>query len=696
VKCTTWLKWATAILVTMLFMGGWATTGIVGAQASTWHVATDGSDITGDGSEAKPFATIQQGIVMASDGDTVLVHPGIYRETIDFVGKNIVVGSLLVTTGDEGYIHQTVIDGHQDGHVVTFENGEAATATLSGFTIANGYAHGASSPGYHGGGIFCLDSNPTLTHLKVSGNETTNEGGGLFFDHCSSTVQDVVVTNNLAGRGGGGIRYSYGSASLENVIVAHNSARGDGAISFTRITVGAIVNEGDHSSGACWGDYDNDGWLDLFVANWAGENNFLYHNNSDGTFEKITSGAVVNDGGWSRGCTWGDYDNDGFLDLFVSNDGGGNFLYHNDGGASFSRVLTGPIAQDWGNCYGTAWVDYDNDGWLDLFVARHTNDDNLLYHNLGDGTFERITAGDVANNGGYSVPASWGDYDGDGCADLFVGNVNYQDNFLYHNNCDGTFTRITDSPITMDDGFSGSGNWVDYDNDQDLDLFVANVDDENFLFRNNGDGTFTEILTSVIVAEGDVHDSSWADLDNDGDMDLYMGAVHTSHRLYQNDGGGTFTPVTGVPVVEDSSSEIGIWGDYDNDGDLDLFVTSPGLGRNFLYRNESTENHWINVKLIGTASSRTAIGARVTVSATINGVSVDQIREVSGSTGGFGQDSLNVEFGLGDAAIIDSIVVEWPSGIVQVLGHVTVDRFMTIREPDHWMFLPVVMRNQEP
>jgi hypothetical protein len=224
-KPTTLLKWGTVILMTMVFIGGGSYTACIMAQANTWHVATDGSDITGDGSEAKPFATIQHGIDMASNGDTVLVHPGIYRETISFMGKNIIVGSLFVTTGDEGYIHQTIIDGNREDHVVTFENGEAATARLSGFTIANGYAHGAY-PEYNGGGVFCRNSNPTLTHLKVSGNEATNEGAGLYFEHCSATVQDVIVTHNLASSGGGGIRYSYGSVSLENVIVAHNSSRG--------------------------------------------------------------------------------------------------------------------------------------------------------------------------------------------------------------------------------------------------------------------------------------------------------------------------------------------------------------------------------------------------------------------------------------------------------------------------------------
>ncbi len=225
-KLTTLLKWGAVILMAMAFTAGWVTTRAVGVQASTWHVATDGSDITGDGSEANPFATIQHGIDVAGDGDTVLVHPGVYEENINFVGKNITVGSLLVTTGDEDYILQTVIDGNRNGHVVTFANGEDATARLSGFTITNGYASDTSAPGNRGGGVFCLDSSPTLTHLKVSGNEAVNEGGGLYFDRSSPIMQDVIVANNLAGTGAGGILYANASVSLENVIVAHNSARG--------------------------------------------------------------------------------------------------------------------------------------------------------------------------------------------------------------------------------------------------------------------------------------------------------------------------------------------------------------------------------------------------------------------------------------------------------------------------------------
>jgi hypothetical protein len=256
-----------AVVLVIFFISGQATIQPAWAQASTWHVTTHGSDSTGDGSEAKPFATIQHGIDVASSGDTVLVHPGVYRETINFAGKNITVGSLFVTTGDEGYIHQTIIDGHRGGHVVTFETGETSTARLSGFTIANGYAHGTAPLESSGGGIFCENADPTLTHLKVSGNEAMGEGGGLYFAYCSSAVRNVVVANNLAlGAGGGGIRYSYGSVNLKNVIVAHNSALGPGAIHFYHAD-GTVENAliADNMGGTKGGAMHLDGSSPTFV-----------------------------------------------------------------------------------------------------------------------------------------------------------------------------------------------------------------------------------------------------------------------------------------------------------------------------------------------------------------------------------------------------------------------------------------------
>ena len=175
------------------------------------------------------------------------------------------------------------------------------------------------------------------------------------------------------------------------------------AQTFTKITTGDIVNDGGDSYGSSWIDFDNDGYLDLFVINGRDSipmNNFLYHNNGDGTFTRITTGDIVNDGGNSYSSTWGDYDNDGYLDLFVANSVQ-NFLYHNNGDSTFTKITTGSIVNDVGNSIGQSWCDYDNDGDLDLFLANN-NENNALYSNNGDGTFTKITTGVVVNDGGNS------------------------------------------------------------------------------------------------------------------------------------------------------------------------------------------------------------------------------------------------------------------------------------------------------
>ncbi len=236
-------RWrAVALLLALALLGGLGISPAAHAGSRTWHVATTGSDAAGDGSTARPFATIQHAIDAATVGDRVLVQPGVYRENIDFEGKDLTVGSLFLTTGSEDYILQTVIDGNRNGRVVTFTNGEAATALLSGFTITNGYAHGTSEPESYGGGIYTRHSSPTLTHLRVTGNEAVEEGGGLHIRDSSPTIRDIIVTGNHAGSGGGGIRYTGGSVSLENVVVTHNSAGTGGSGLFFYHADGAIKN----------------------------------------------------------------------------------------------------------------------------------------------------------------------------------------------------------------------------------------------------------------------------------------------------------------------------------------------------------------------------------------------------------------------------------------------------------------------
>jgi Leucine-rich repeat (LRR) protein len=240
--------------------------------------------------------------------------------------------------------------------------------------------------------------------------------------------------------------------------------------------------------------------------------------------------------------------------------------------------------------------------------------------------------------------------------------------------------------VTTGSESSGS-SWGDYDNDGDLDLFVANASSQdNFLYANNGNGTFTELTTGPVVTDGgNSAGSSWGDYDSDGDLDLFVANTQNQDNfLYANDGDGTFTKVTTGPVVSDGSVSYGSsWGDYDNDGDLDLVVANYNQN-NFLYANVGNANHWINLQLVGRQSNVSAIGAKVRIRAAIGGSPVWQLCEISGQTGGgYGsQNSLNAEFGLGDATTIDSIKVEWPSGIAWDTTDVAVDQFLTITEPD--------------
>ena len=229
-----------------------------------------------------------------------------------------------------------------------------------------------------------------------------------------------------------------------NISVLISSASGLYSQSFTKITTGPVVTDSGWCYGGCWGDFNNDGFIDLFVVNnmTSNKNNLLYLNNGSGSFTKVTSGVIVTDGGSSYGCTCGDYDNDGDVDIFVSNYAENNFLYSNNGNGTFTKITTGAIVNDGGNSTGCSWGDYDKDSYIDLFVCNR-NQNNFLYHNNGNGTFTKITSGAIVTDNSNSGGCAWGDYDNDGYIDLFVANAGPAVDFLYHNNGNGTFTKIT-------------------------------------------------------------------------------------------------------------------------------------------------------------------------------------------------------------------------------------------------------------
>lgn len=463
---------------------------------------------------------------------------------------------------------------------------------------------------------------------------------------------------------------------------------------FSKVVNSPVATTPGDSRSVNWIDVDGDKDLDLFISNGPedGENNFLYKNNGQGAFTAVTGDPIVQDGQPSDGATWADCDNDGDNDCFVVNwYGVNNLLYKNNGDGTFAQVTTGAPVTDGGHSETAGWGDFDNDGALDLYVTNSGGiPKNFLYKNNGDGTFAKITTGAPATDALISRCVNWTDYDADGDADLFVTNENNQPENLYRNNGDGTFTKITTGALVNNGGKTMSASWGDYDNDGDQDVFLANDQGVDALFRSDGNGDFTKITTGpVATTGGNTFGSQWADVDHDGDLDLFAtnafwGGPWTNF-LYLNNNDGTFTRDTAEIVGQDEGWSYGCaFGDFDRDGDLDLAVANC-LNANqtdYLYENHAAETtrRWLVVECVGTESNRSAIGAKVRLLATIGGQPVAQMREISAQSGYCGQNQLSPHFGLGDAANIEMLTVEWPSGQADTVLNLTPDQYVTVVE----------------
>ncbi len=471
---------------------------------------------------------------------------------------------------------------------------------------------------------------------------------------------------------------------------------------FTKITTDPLVTVPGTYLACAWGDYDNDGFPDLVITcanSGAPQRNVLFHNNGNGTFTKLTTTAISAEARDWRGCAWADYDNDGYLDLYVVSDnsrgfGAQNELFRNNGDGTFTKMTpasVGAIVPGGGNCDGPAWSDYDRDGFVDVFVAGFGQD--WLFRNSADGHFSSDTNSGIllSNEGGYR--AAWGDYDNDGWPDLSVQvldpSLTPMASVAYHALGGGMFANFVPG---LQRSYSNSVNilsWADYDNDGYPDVIVPrNGGQPNLVYHNNGDGSFT-LMTSNQVGSiaSDLLNAwmcVWGDYDNDGFLDVFLLRDTWGGILYHNNGAGGFTRVLSGSPVNDfiDGAAAATWVDYDNDGFLDLFVPCNGgdsISTNFLYHNNGNTNGWLKVKLVGTASNRSAIGAKMRVQATIRGRSMWQLREIN--TGdGFSGPPLEAHFGLGDATNVDQVRIEWPSGIVQILTNVPPRQFITVTE----------------
>lgn len=476
--------------------------------------------------------------------------------------------------------------------------------------------------------------------------------------------------------------------------------------SFTKIKDSPVVMPGYESMFCTWADFDNDGDEDLFVSNgqFSQQENQLFQNggpDDDFTFTPVPEGDIVTDKSDSKGTSWGDYDNDGDLDLFVAGCDMGlyDYLYENNGDGSFTRIVKGSLVQcdTLGYTWTAGWVDYDNDSYLDLFLG-DARGPNYLFKGRGDELFTPITEGPLTEDPINTYGHAWCDFDNDGDRDLIT-ITSFWNNRLYINEGGGTFSQVPEDhePIANDKNYGGSGcSWIDYDNDGDWDLCTGSfwADSTNNLYRNEGPESnyeFVKIKASALATDStDYSGNCWADFDNDGDIDCFVYEAAALNKpftrpqcLYSNNGDGSFTKIaTGTIELDTVESIHAAWADYDNDGDMDLYVCHARSDSNLFYRNENNNgNSWIKLKLKGTASNAAAIGAVIKVKATTGTDPVWQMRQVNGP------GSLIAHFGLGNAPTIDSIIIQWPAGHNTILTNVTVNQLLPITEeyPDGYL-----------
>jgi hypothetical protein len=496
-------------------------------------------------------------------------------------------------------------------------------------------------------------------------------------------------------------------------------------------------------------DYDNDGRLDLYFSNgaqlfdpmpkgampdkrdakfW----NRLYHQKRDGTFEDVTASAGVKGEGYSMGVAAGDYDADGFCDLYVTAYGS-NILYRNRGDGTFEDVTrrAGVAGVGWSTSAG--WLDYDRDGRLDLFVARYAEWDfekgalycgdprpdlraychpdnfkgasNILFHQKADGTFEDVSASaKIADPNGKGLGVAFADFDNDGWTDIIVANDSVRQQ-LYRNKGDGTFEETAlMAGVGYDENgktFAGMGvDARDYDNDGLADIFITALSSETYpLYRNNGDNSFTYTTNTTGIGQITLLYSGWGtrfvDVDNDGWLDLFVAQGHVldtiektsaylkykqTPLLMRNTGKGfvNVSLTAGQAFTNPVAARGAAFGDLDNDGDTDI-VIGVVEGSPVILRNDGTRNHWLGVSLTGAKSNRDGLGARIVV---VDGNGRQLVQEVTKAGSYLSSNDSRVIFGIGAVANVKSVEIRWPGGRTQKIMNPGIDRYLTINEQE--------------
>lgn len=479
--------------------------------------------------------------------------------------------------------------------------------------------------------------------------------------------------------------------------------------------------------GAAFLDYDQDGYMDLYMTNGSftqklseGEApteeqvNRLYRNLQDGTFEDVSAKSGVDHAGYGMGLTIGDIDNDGFPDIFITCHGP-NVLYHNNGDGTFTDISRSSGLEGNECSVGAVWLDYDNDSYLDLYVGNYINYDpeygyfyapdgfpgpmaydgqqDILYHNMGDGTFEDVTeAMGIFNPDGRAMGVGAADFDGDGYVDIFVANDHMVNNIYRNNEGQGftdygtrtgmAFNQAGEATISM------SVDFADYNNDGLMDVFMSD-DTYCSLYQNQGGGVFTDMAypSGISIAAGQFvgWSSSFIDYDNDGDVDIYKANGELKHlygqedQVFENLDGEKFRDVSeelGAYFQEELVGRGACFGDYDNDGDLDGYIVNLDDHGVLLRNNMGNENNWISFLLVGQESNRDGIGASVYIKA----AGTQQMAVRRSTTGYLSQNDPRIHFGLASASEVEEVEVHWPSGKIQKLTKLPANQIVSIIE----------------
>ena len=511
---------------------------------------------------------------------------------------------------------------------------------------------------------FILQNSPTPRKFLIE----TMPGGIALFDYNNDGLLDVFLVNGGRITESLHVPESFDRASPRYWNRLYRQNRDGSLTDVTQAAGLANAGNGNYGMGVAVGDYDNDGYTDLFVTSYG--KNILYHNNGDGSFTDVTAKAGVAGGGWSVSAGFFDYDNDGHLDLFVTR--------YMDWDADHNKICGGD------------WHTYCPPG---VFPATTC----LLYRNRGDGTFEDVSErSGITAKKGRALGVAFADYDGDGFTDIFVSNDGMQQ-YLFHNNGDGTFKECAlDSGVALTSdgkGLSGMGTvFQDYNNDGRPDLLVTVLPREVYaLFHNDGGGNFSyESLESGLGALTS-GSSGWGvgleDFNNDGWKDLFVAQSHVLDNVEQIDASLHYKEVPLLALNHDGRFErvdSGVttplaargaaFGDINNDGKVDVVITTLGGPPVLLLNRCDTGNHFLSVSLRGTRSNRDGYGARVSVN--------DQTRFASSAGSYCCASDKRLHFGLGSKRTA-SVEVVWPSSMKQVLAEVPADQFLEIREPEH-------------